>query len=63
MSPVTKKTPAGLPVFYLRDIPPVASGGPEISEPRIYYGEETDDYVIVKSSTPEFNYPKGKDNV
>jgi uncharacterized membrane protein (UPF0182 family) len=63
MSPVTRKSPEGLPVFYLRDIPPVATGGPAIREPRIYYGEETDDYVIVKGTTPEFDYPKGKDNI
>ena len=63
MSPVTRKSPEGLPLFYLRDIPPVATGGPEIREPRIYYGQETDNYVIVKGSTPEFDYPKGKDNI
>ncbi len=63
MSPVTRKSAEGLPLFYLRDIPPVATGGPEIHEPRIYYGEETDSYVIVKGSTPEFDYPKGKDNI
>lgn len=63
MSPVAHKSPEGLPIFYLRDIPPVASGGPEIREPRIYYGEETDQYVVVKGSTPEFDYPKGKDNI
>jgi uncharacterized membrane protein (UPF0182 family) len=63
MSPVTRKSSQGLPLFYLRDIPPVASGGPEIHEPRIYYGEETNDYVIVKGSTPEFDYPKGKENI
>ena len=63
MSPVTRKSSEGLPFFYLRDIPPVADGGPQIREPRIYYGEERDSYVIVKGSTPEFDYPKGKDNV
>src|SRR5215831_9025316 len=63
MSPVTRKSTEGLPLFYLRDIPPVATGGPEIREPRIYYGEETDSYVLVKGSTPEFDYPKGKDNI
>jgi uncharacterized protein len=63
MSPVTRKSTEGLPLLYLRDIPPVASGGPEIREPRIYYGEKTESYVIVKGSTPEFDYPKGKDNV
>src|ERR1700730_5904177 len=63
MSPVTRKSPEGLPFFYLRDIPPVADGGPKVDEPRIYYGEESDSYVIVKGSTPEFDYPKGKNNV
>jgi len=63
MSPVTRKSTEGLPFFYLRDIPPVADGGPKINEPRIYFGEESDDYVIVKASIPEFDYPKGKDNV
>ncbi|QEL24254.1 UPF0182 family protein [Bosea sp. F3-2] len=63
MSPVTRKSTEGLPLLYLRDIPPVADGGPEIHEPRIYYGEGSDSYVIVKGSTPEFDYPKGKDNV
>ncbi len=63
MSPVTRKSTEGLPLFYLRDIPPVADEGPKIHEPRIYYGEESDTYVIVKGSTPEFDYPKGKDNV
>ena len=29
MSPVTRKSTEGLPFFYLRDIPPVADGGPE----------------------------------
>ncbi len=63
MSPVTRKNAEGLPLFYLRDIPPVAAGGPDIREPRIYYGEEADNYVVVKGSTPEFDYPKGKDNI
>ena len=63
MSPVTRKSDEGLPIFYLQDIPPVASGGPAVREPRIYFGQGTDSYVIVKTSTPEFDYPKGKDNV
>ena len=62
MSPVTRKSPEGLPIFYLQDIPPVASGGPAVREPRLYFGQGTDSYVIVKGSTPEFDYPKGKDN-
>jgi len=55
MSPVTRKTGEGLPIFYLQNIPPVATGGPPVTQPRIYFGEETNDYVIVKGSTPEFD--------
>jgi uncharacterized protein len=63
MSPVTEKSTEGLPIFYLKDIPPVATGGPPITEPRIYFGQGTPGYVIVKTSTPEFDYPRGADNV
>ena len=63
MSPVTEKSTEGLPSFYLQDIPPVAHGGPAIREPRLYFGEGGEGYVIVKGSIPEFDYPKGKDNV
>ncbi|AMP37375.1 UPF0182 family protein [Ralstonia solanacearum] len=63
MSPVTEKSTEGLPSLYLQDIPPVTNGGPAISEPRIYFGGGGEGYVIVKGSVPEFDYPKGKDNV
>jgi uncharacterized membrane protein (UPF0182 family) len=63
MSPVTRKTNEGLPVFYLQDIPPVAAGGPAVREPRLYFGEETDTYIVVKGGVEEFDYPKGKDNI
>ena len=62
MSPVTQKSAEGLPIFYLKDIPPIATRGPPITEPRIYFGQGSPGYVIVKTGTPEFDYPKGKDN-
>ena len=63
MSPVTQKSSEGLPNFYLQDIPPVANSGPVIREPRLYFGQGRERYAIVKGTTPEFDYPKGKDNV
>ena len=60
MSPVTRKSTEGLPFFYLRDIPPVADGGPRIDEPRIYFGEESDDYVIVKGSIAGVRLSEGE---
>src|SRR5208282_3589358 len=63
MSPVTRKSGEGLPILYLQDIPPVASGGPAISQPRLYFGQGDETYVIAKTGTKEFDYPKGSDNV
>ncbi|MEI5999410.1 UPF0182 family protein [Paraburkholderia bengalensis] len=63
MSPVTEKSAEGLPSFYLQDIPPVSNGGPVIREPRLYFGQGAQGYVIVKGSMPEFDFPQGKENV
>ncbi len=64
MSPVAQSTTEGLPQMIIRDIPPV-SDFPEltVTNPAIYYGEQADQYVIVRSTTEEFDYPKGDDNV
>jgi len=63
MSPVTEVEGEGLPRFFVKDIPPRSPVGIELSEPRIYFGEKTDDYVIVNAAAEEFDYPKGEQNV
>jgi hypothetical protein len=54
----------GLPVLLVRDIPPVSTV-PElaITRPEIYFGELTENYVIVGTSEAEFDYPSGDQNV
>ena len=56
-------TSEGLPSFAIKDVPPV-SEFPEfkLSEPRIYYGELTNDYVVANTSVKEFDYPLGNEN-
>ncbi|MBS14161.1 MAG: hypothetical protein CME19_21510 [Gemmatimonadetes bacterium] len=63
MSPANEAGPDGLPTFFVKDIPPESSVGIEVDRPEVYYGEEMRDYVIVKTLTPEFSYPKGDENV
>ena len=62
MNPVNEVTAEGLPVFYMKDIPPV-SPYLILDEPRIYYGEETGNYVVTMTTTDEFDYPAGDRNV
>ncbi len=53
----------GAPVYAVKDIPPVSNGGfVNISEPRIYYGESTNEFAIVKGNSSEFDYPQGDAN-
>ncbi|HEX7231717.1 MAG TPA: UPF0182 family protein, partial [Candidatus Binatia bacterium] len=52
-----------LPVFYVKDIPPVSLPELKISRPEIYFGEKTTNYVVVGGDTKEFDYAKGQENV
>ncbi|MHB1005782.1 MAG: UPF0182 family membrane protein [Chloroflexota bacterium] len=61
MSPVTEISGEGLPQLLVRDVPP--AGSLPITRPEIYHGESTAGYIIVNTNIPEFDYPKGDENV
>jgi len=64
MSPLNEVTAEGQPKFIIKDIPSVSeNGAPDISQPRIYYGETDDDYVIVNSSLKEIDYYENSEEV
>ena len=64
LNQVNEFTPEGLPDLLIKDIPPV-TGYDELTlqRPEIYYGELTDDFVVVNSSETEFDYPSGDKNI
>ncbi|MBU1026886.1 MAG: UPF0182 family protein [Candidatus Margulisbacteria bacterium] len=63
LSPVNKQTSEGMPDLIIKDIPPTTTSDLKIERPEIYYGEETNDYVLVRTTEQEFDYPKGDKNV
>ena len=63
MGPVNQVTQEGLPVLFIQDLPPVSSVDLTVDQPSIYFGELSNDYVIVNTDTDEFHYPEGDDNV
>ena len=63
LGPVNEVTREGLPVLFIRDLPPVSSVDLEVKQPAIYYGELPNDHVFVKTRTEEFDYPRGDANV
>lgn len=59
-----KVTKEGQPDFIIKDIPPVSNSNElNVSEPRIYYGETEDDYVVVNSKYKELDYAMGDSTV
>src|SRR4029450_2706934 len=62
--PVNRVTPEGLPDLFVKDIPPNVVGGfPKITRPELYYGEVSNEYVIVRTKPQELDYPSGDQNV
>lgn len=61
--PVSRISKEGLPEFYVKDIPAVSLADIKVTRPEIYYGEMSNDYVIVKTKVPEFSYPTATGNV
>jgi uncharacterized membrane protein (UPF0182 family) len=63
LGPVNQVTPEGLPVLFIKNLPPESTVDLKIDEPSLYFGELSNDYVIVHTNNKEFNYPKGDANV
>ena len=64
LGPVNATTTEGLPVLFVQDIPPVSLNTSfDVTQPAIYFGELSNDYVFVRTETEEFDHPSGEDNV
>ena len=58
MTPVNEVQPGGQPALMIKDFPPASTpGAPTITEPRIYFGTQSSNYVIVNAASKEFDYP------
>lgn len=64
MNPVNAVNSEGQPDFVIEDMPITSKeGAPEVTEPRIYYGEKTNSYCIVNTDIDEFDYALNNENV
>ena len=63
LGPVNEFTSEGLPVLFVKNIPPVSTTSIKITRPEIYYGELQNDYCFVKTRAQEFDYPQGDHDV
>ncbi|HKY22476.1 MAG TPA: UPF0182 family protein [Vicinamibacterales bacterium] len=65
LGPVNEVTEEGLPILFVKDIPPQSTvpADIDVKEPSIYFGEVTNNYVLVNTKAKEFHYSKGEQNV
>ena len=59
LSPVNEVSPEGLPILFIKDLPPASSVSLEVERPEVYYGEISSEYVFVNTKHREFDYPLG----
>jgi len=60
LGPSNAVTSEGLPVLFIKDLPPVSSIDLRVTRPQIYYGEMSNDFVLAPSRQREFDYPAGE---
>ncbi len=63
LGPVNQVTSEGLPVLFVGNLPLETIPELPIEESSLYFGELSNDYVIVRTGTQEFHYPRGEGNV
>jgi uncharacterized membrane protein (UPF0182 family) len=61
MVPVNEVANEGQPRLFIQNLPPVSSNGaPEITQPRIYFGERASEYIVTGARQAEFDFPTGE---
>ena len=63
LGPVNEVTEEGLPVLFIKDLPPASSVSLAVKRPEIYFGELADNWVFANTGQQEFDYPSGDQNI
>jgi uncharacterized membrane protein (UPF0182 family) len=59
LSPVNQVSVQGLPVLFIKDLPPVSDVSLKVTRPQLYFGELSNDWAFIDTDQPEFDYPLG----
>src|SRR6266705_550886 len=63
LGPVNQVTAEGLPVLFIKDLPPASSVSLRVTRAELYFGELTDSWVFARTHQREFDYPSGDQNI
>lgn len=60
LGPSNQVTSEGLPVLFVKDLPPISTTSIRITRPQIYFGELSNTFVLAPTHQREFDYPSGE---
>ncbi len=60
LGPSNEVTAEGLPVLWVKDLPPISEHGIAITRPQIYFGELPTSFVLAPSRQREFDFPSAE---
>ncbi|HET9455157.1 MAG TPA: UPF0182 family protein [Gemmatimonadaceae bacterium] len=60
LGPSNQVTAEGLPVLWIKDLPPVSSIPIKVTRPQIYFGEQSNEFIMAPTRQQEFDYPAGE---
>ncbi len=63
LGPVNQVTVEGLPVLFIKDLPPESNVSLTVTRPQIYFGELSNSWVVTGTKQREFDQPSGEQNV
>lgn len=63
LGPVNQVTDEGLPVLFIKDLPPVSNVSLPVTRPQLYYGEMNYDYAVTSTKEREFDHPAAEGDV
>ncbi|MDQ6768973.1 MAG: UPF0182 family protein [Gemmatimonadota bacterium] len=59
LGPSNQVTAEGLPLLWIKDLPPSSSISLRVTRPQIYFGEAANDFALAPTRQREFDYPAG----
>ncbi len=60
LGPSNEVTPEGLPVLWIKDLPPATNIALDVTRPQIYFGELDRTWVLAPSRQREFDFPSAE---
>ena len=60
LGPSNQVTAEGLPVLWIKDLPPSSSIPIQVTRPQIYFGELSNEFILAPSRQRELDYPAGE---